>query len=109
MLTLLRLIPLVGLWETAADDEPEDDQDGDDDDIRDPAAKIASMQDHIDRLHKRLEVRDGRIKELEDEPGTEDDVTIRVEAAFWRELAIGALRTTNLHGICSSPEASPTW
>lgn len=56
------LMYLLALYETA--NEP--------DDIRDPAAKIASMQEHIDRLHKRIEERDERIKELEVAPSDTD-------------------------------------
>jgi hypothetical protein len=80
------------LFETASDDEPgedEDEQDDEEEEIRKPKAKIRSLQDHVNRLHKRLEERDSRIKELED---AGNDGRLRVEAAFWRELVTGERR-----------------
>jgi len=96
MLTLLRLLALLGLWETASDEETEqeegqEEESAEDDEVRDPAAKIRSLEDHVARLHRRLEERDTRIKELEDAV-PEDHGPIRVEAAFWRELVIGERR-----------------
>lgn len=83
---MLRLLWLFWLlFETAPGEEeeesPEDEEQ--DEDIRDPKAKRASMQDHIDRLHRRVEERDSRIKALE---GSGDGQEGQLENAFLRAV-----------------------
>jgi hypothetical protein len=50
--------------------------------VRDPEAKMASMQEHIDRLHKRVEERDSRIQELEQVQDTSALDAERVRSEF---------------------------
>lgn len=68
MIALWTLLLRMFMWETApAPDEeaPGEQEDEEPEDIKDPEAKIKSMQDHLNRLHKKIEIRDEQLKELQ--------------------------------------------
>lgn len=83
------LLLLTLLFEVAPDgDDESTNEEETDGEVRDPEKKLAAMQDHIDRLHRRIEERDGRIKELEQGAETPSEAlrSARLEAAFLREV-----------------------
>lgn len=94
MLRFLQMLWLLLAAETVPDtDEPEEEEDDEEEEEeeqpRDQGRRIAAMQDHLDRLHKKIRRQTIRIQELEEghDPGLSDALrSSRVESAFLRAV-----------------------
>jgi hypothetical protein len=90
LLLMLWLLLDLEVQPDAEDDEPDADEDEDEHNGRDPAAKIAAMTGHLDRLHKKVRKQQERIEELESQRTRGDqpqlDRSTRLENAFLRAV-----------------------
>ena len=87
MLWLWLLARLLLLDSDDSDGQPPNGGDGDgNEEIKDPPAKIAALQDQVNRLHRRLKERDTRIEELEAQSAPDELRPARLEAAFLRAV-----------------------
>jgi hypothetical protein len=84
------LLPFLLLLNDTPGEEPNgDDGNDDEEEIRDPKAKIHSLEEANARLSKKIKAKDARISELEaTEPAADELQAARIEAAFFRTLLV---------------------